>query len=63
VPINVNTVQFPLPKASRCFKFGQAIGRAIESWDSDARVVVIGTGGLSHQLEGKRAVSSTRNST
>lgn len=55
VPININTVQFPLPKASRCFKFGQAIGRAIESWDSDARVVVIGTGGLSHQLEGKRA--------
>jgi protocatechuate 4,5-dioxygenase beta chain len=48
-------VQFPLPTAARCFKFGQAIGRAIESWDSDARVVVIGTGGLSHQLEGQRA--------
>jgi protocatechuate 4,5-dioxygenase beta chain len=55
VPININTVQFPLPSAARCFKFGQAIGRAIESWDSDARVVVIGTGGLSHQLEGTRA--------
>ncbi|MBI3093639.1 MAG: protocatechuate 3,4-dioxygenase [Rhodocyclales bacterium] len=55
VPVCVNTVQFPLPKAARCFKFGQAIGRAIESWDSDARVVVIGTGGLSHQLDGQRA--------
>jgi protocatechuate 4,5-dioxygenase beta chain len=55
VPICQNTVQFPLPTAARCFKFGQAIGRAIESWDSDARVVVIGTGGLSHQLEGQRA--------
>lgn len=55
VPICVNTVQFPLPTAARCFKFGQAIGRAIESWDSDARVVVIGTGGLSHQLDGQRA--------
>ena len=55
VPVCVNTVQFPLPTAARCFKFGQAIGRAIESWDSDARVVVIGTGGLSHQLEGQRA--------
>jgi len=55
VPVCVNTVQFPLPKAARCFKFGQAIGRAIESWDSAARVVVIGTGGLSHQLEGQRA--------
>jgi protocatechuate 4,5-dioxygenase beta chain len=55
VPVCVNTVQFPLPTAARCFKFGQAIGRAIESWDSDARVVLIGTGGLSHQLEGQRA--------
>jgi protocatechuate 4,5-dioxygenase beta chain len=55
VPVCVNTVQFPLPTAARCFKFGQAIGRAIESWDSDARVVVIGTGGLSHQLDGQRA--------
>jgi protocatechuate 4,5-dioxygenase beta chain len=55
VPVCINTVQFPLPTAARCFKFGQAIGRAIESWDSDARVVVIGTGGLSHQLEGQRA--------
>ena len=52
VPVCVNTVQFPLPKAARCFKFGQAIGRAIESWDSDARVVVIGTGGLSGQRAG-----------
>lgn len=55
VPVCINTVQFPLPTAARCFKFGQAIGRAIESWDSDARVVVIGTGGLSHQLDGQRA--------
>ncbi len=55
VPVCVNTVQFPLPTAARCFKFGQAIGRAIESWDSEARVVVIGTGGLSHQLDGQRA--------
>ncbi|MCK9381396.1 MAG: class III extradiol dioxygenase family protein [Sulfuritalea sp.] len=55
VPVCVNTVQFPLPTPARCFKFGQAIGRAIESWDSDARVVVIGTGGLSHQLDGQRA--------
>ncbi|WP_310449828.1 class III extradiol dioxygenase family protein [Sulfuritalea sp.] len=55
VPVCVNTVQFPLPKAARCFKFGQAIGRAIESWNSEARVVVIGTGGLSHQLDGQRA--------
>ena len=30
-------------------------GRAVASWDADARVVVIGTGGLSHQLDGERA--------
>ena len=34
---------------------GQAVGRAIGAWDSDMRVVVIGTGGLSHQLDGERA--------
>jgi protocatechuate 4,5-dioxygenase beta chain len=55
IPVCVNTVQFPLPSAKRCYKLGQSIGRAIEAFDSDARVVVLGTGGLSHQLEGKRA--------
>lgn len=55
VPVCVNTVQFPLPSVKRCYSLGQAIGNAIESWDTDARVVIIGTGGLSHQLDGKRA--------
>lgn len=55
VPVCINTVQFPLPTAKRCFKLGQAVGEAIRSWDSDKRVVVIGTGGLSHQLDGQRA--------
>ncbi len=55
VPVCINTVQFPLPSASRCYKLGEAIGRAIRSWDADQRVVVIGTGGLSHQLDGERA--------
>ncbi len=55
VPVCINTVQFPLPSAKRCWALGQAIGRAIASWDSDRRVVVIGTGGLSHQLDGQRA--------
>lgn len=55
IPVCINTVQFPLPSAARCYKLGQAIGRAIEAWDSDANVVVIGSGGLSHQLDGQRA--------
>ena len=55
VPICVNTVQFPIPSAHRCYKLGEAIGSAIDSWDSTARVVILGTGGLSHQLDGERA--------
>jgi protocatechuate 4,5-dioxygenase beta chain len=55
VPIAVNTVQHPLPTPNRCFKLGQALGRAIASYPEDLRVVVLGTGGLSHQLDGERA--------
>lgn len=55
VPICINTVQFPIPSAKRCWKLGEAVGRAIRAWDSDAKVVVMGTGGLSHQLDGERA--------
>jgi protocatechuate 4,5-dioxygenase, beta chain len=55
VPVVVNTVQHPIPTLERCFKLGRAIGRAIESYPQDIKVVVIGTGGLSHQLEGQRA--------
>ena len=55
VPVAINTVQHPLPSPSRCFRLGQSIGRAIESYDQDARVLVLGTGGLSHQLDGTRA--------
>jgi len=55
VPVCINTVQFPLPSARRCYALGQAVGNAIRAWHSDKRVVVIGTGGLSHQLDGQRA--------
>jgi len=55
VPIAINTVQHPLPSPKRCFELGKAVGRAIEGFDSDEKVVVFGTGGLSHQLEGERA--------
>ena len=55
IPVCINTLQHPLASPARCFKFGQAIGRAIESWEEDTKVVVIGSGGLSHQLDGERA--------
>jgi len=55
VPVCINTVQHPIPSPKRCYKLGQAIGRAVESYPEDIKVVVIGTGGLSHQLDGQRA--------
>ena len=55
VPVAINTVQFPLPSPQRCDHLGRAIGRAIESYDEDLRVLVLATGGLSHQLDGTRA--------
>ncbi|HEY0107628.1 MAG TPA: class III extradiol dioxygenase family protein [Rhizomicrobium sp.] len=55
VPIAVNTVQHPLPSAARCFRLGQAVGRAIERYAPNLNVLVVGSGGLSHQLDGARA--------
>ncbi|GLR66163.1 protocatechuate 4,5-dioxygenase subunit beta [Acidocella aquatica] len=55
VPVAVNTVQHPLPSPARCLKFGQSIGRAIEAYAPALKVLVISSGGLSHQLEGERA--------
>ncbi len=54
VPIAVNVLQHPLPTARRCYKLGQAIRQAVESYEHDLRVVILGTGGMSHQLHGKR---------
>ena len=55
VPIAVNVVQYPPPTGERCFKLGQAIRRAVQSFDEDLNVQVWGTGGMSHQLQGPRA--------
>ena len=55
VPICINTVQHPLPSPSRCYRFGQAVGDAVRAFDQDLKVVILGTGGLSHQLDGERA--------
>lgn len=55
VPVNINTVQFPLPSAKRCYALGKAVGEAIAAWDSDKKVAVLASGGLSHQLDGARA--------
>ena len=55
VPVAVNTIQHPLPTPARCLKFGRALGRAIASYPEDLKVLLVGTGGLSHQLDGTRA--------
>ena len=55
IPLAVNVVQYPQPTGRRCFRLGQAIRRAIESYDRDITVAIYGTGGLSHQLQGERA--------
>lgn len=52
VPLAVNVIRHPLPTARRCFRVGEALARAVESYPHDHRVVVIATGGMSHQLHG-----------
>jgi gallate dioxygenase len=55
VPLQVGVLQFPIPSAARCYKLGQALRRAIESFPEDIDVAVVATGGLSHQVHGERA--------
>ena len=55
VPVSINTVQHPLPSPKRCLALGRAVRRAIGTWPGAERIVMFGTGGLSHQLEGERA--------
>jgi protocatechuate 4,5-dioxygenase, beta chain len=55
IPIAVNVVQYPPPTGNRCYNFGKAIRRAVESYDEDLNVQIWGTGGMSHQLQGPRA--------
>jgi len=55
VPLAVNVVQYPPPTGNRCYQLGKAVRRAIEAFDEDLSVVIFGTGGMSHQLQGPRA--------
>lgn len=49
LPIYQNTFFPPnQPRAKRAYEFGLAVGDAIRSWDSDMRVVVFGSGGMTH---------------
>jgi protocatechuate 4,5-dioxygenase beta chain len=55
IPLAVNVVQYPPPTGQRCFDLGKAIRRAVDSYPDDLRVVIFGTGGMSHQISGPRA--------
>ncbi|MRT27880.1 gallate dioxygenase [Herbaspirillum sp. CAH-3] len=55
IPLQVGVLQFPIPTARRCYKLGQGLRRAIESYPEDLDVVIVATGGLSHQVHGERA--------
>jgi gallate dioxygenase len=55
VPLQVGVLQLPIPSARRCFKLGRSLRKAIESFPEDIKVAIVGTGGLSHQIQGERA--------
>jgi protocatechuate 4,5-dioxygenase, beta chain len=55
IPLPVNVVVYPVPTGHRCYMLGKAIRKAVESFDKDLKVVIFGTGGMSHQLQGPRA--------
>jgi 3-O-methylgallate 3,4-dioxygenase len=49
VPVCINTYYPPnQPTPRRCYRLGQAIRAAVESYPGDARVGIIASGGLSH---------------
>ena len=54
VPLQIGVLEFPIPSARRCYKLGQSLRRAIESYPEDLKVVLVATGGLSHQVHGER---------
>jgi protocatechuate 4,5-dioxygenase beta chain len=55
IPFAVNVVQYPVPSGRRCHQLGQAIRKALASYDEPLKVQIWGTGGMSHQLQGPRA--------
>ncbi|GAA4336704.1 gallate dioxygenase [Pigmentiphaga soli] len=55
IPLAVNVVQYPPPTGNRCYNLGKAIRKAVETFPQDLKVMVWGTGGMSHQLQGRRA--------
>jgi len=52
IPVYLNCVVMPVIASRRAYQIGQSILRAVQSWSGDERVVVFGTGGISHWVGG-----------
>lgn len=48
IPVYLNAGVEPLLPNRRAYQIGESIRRAVESWPGDERVVIYGTGGISH---------------
>jgi gallate dioxygenase len=54
VPLQIGVLEFPIPSARRCYRLGQSLRKAVESYPEELTVVLVATGGLSHQVHGER---------
>src|SRR6201986_444968 len=54
VPVYTNIFAPPLPQPKRFVQLGKTIRELVESWPSDLRVAIVGTGHLSLELGGPR---------
>lgn len=52
IPVYLNCVVAPFIKSRRAYQIGQSILRAVKSWSGKERVVLFGTGGISHWVGG-----------
>ena len=54
VPVYTNIFAPPMPRPERFVELGRTLRRLVESWPSDLRVAIVGTGHLSLELGGPR---------
>jgi protocatechuate 4,5-dioxygenase, beta chain len=54
LPIAVNMLMHPVPTPQRLVQLGASLRRALIGDGRDARVIVLATGGMSHQIHGTR---------
>jgi aromatic ring-opening dioxygenase LigB subunit len=54
IPIHMNCVVPPLPAPERCVAFGRVLAEVIRAWPQSMRIVIMATGGLSHDPGGPK---------